>query len=68
VVDRQLRGQHLGRQLITQVLAVIAVKFANETIQIEAQTHVQSFYAYFGFKAIGEPFLFNHTPHIKMIA
>lgn len=67
VVDRNLRGQHLGLQLIQQILTVIAAQFAHEAVQIEAQTHVQSFYERFGFKAVGDPFLFNHTPHIKMV-
>lgn len=67
VVDRQLRGQHLGLQLVQQILAVISAQYAHEPIQIEAQTQVQHFYERFGFQAVGEPFLFNHTPHIKMV-
>lgn len=67
VVDQSLRGQHLGLQLVQQILAVITVRFPREQVQIEAQTHVQSFYERFGFKAVGTPFEFQHTPHIKMI-
>ena len=41
--------------------------YGERPIQIEAQVPVQGFYQRFGFTTSGTPFLFNHTPHIKMI-
>ncbi|MFC6182510.1 GNAT family N-acetyltransferase [Lactiplantibacillus daowaiensis] len=67
VVDQMLRGQHLGADLMDHVLAVAHDQFPQETIQIEAQIQVQDFYKRYQFQPVGAPFLFNHTPHIKMI-
>lgn len=67
VTDPDFRGTGLGKELINIVLDNSKKYFDNQKIEIEAQTYVEGFYKLFGFESIGEPFLFNHTPHIKMI-
>lgn len=66
VTDPKYRGQGLGKELMDYVLTVIQHNFPNKEIEIEAQVQVQDFYKKFSFESHGKPFLFNHTPHIKM--
>lgn len=66
VVDKNQRGQHLGTALMNHIEQVVQAHYADLPIQIEAQVPVQGFYQHFGFTSSGTPFLFNHTPHIKM--
>ncbi|WP_434433459.1 GNAT family N-acetyltransferase [Lactiplantibacillus paraplantarum] len=66
VVDQKQRGQHLGTNLMSHIEQVVQDHYSNLPIQIEAQVPVQGFYQHFGFTSSGAPFLFNHTPHIKM--
>ncbi|WP_125763816.1 GNAT family N-acetyltransferase [Companilactobacillus hulinensis] len=67
VADKNHRGTGLGAELIDEVLKIIEQIYPQQEIVIEAQTYVESFYKKFGFQSIGNAFLFNHTPHIKMI-
>ncbi len=67
VVDRQLRGQHVGTELMTHILNIAKTRFTGLNIQIEAQIQVQDFYKRFGFATSGTPFIFHHTEHIKML-
>lgn len=67
VVAQQQRGQHLGSELMQQILTVAATRFSGLAMQIEAQIQVQDFYKRFGFTTSGRPFIFNHTEHIKML-
>jgi ElaA protein len=67
VVTENQRGRHLGADLMHHILQVIEAHYGERPIQIEAQVPVQGFYQRFGFTTSGTPFLFNHTPHIKMI-
>lgn len=62
----EFRGQGLANELMEQVLKVIQTDFGKKEIEIEAQVQVEGFYKKFNFESHGEPFLFNHTPHIKM--
>lgn len=66
LTDPNYRGQGLGNQLMEQVLQVIHTEFPDKKIEIEAQVQVEGFYKKFNFETHGEPFLFNHTPHLKM--
>lgn len=67
VTDAAHRGIGLGDQLMSQILNTIRTHFPNLKIEIEAQVQVEDFYKKFDFQPVGEPFIFNSTPHIKMI-
>lgn len=62
----KFRGQGLGNDLMHQVFNVIHSNFPTKKVEIEAQVQVEGFYKKFNFKSHGAPFLFNHTPHLKM--
>lgn len=62
-----VRGQGYGRQLLEQVMQVLTDHFSDLPIEIEAQEQVQGLYTKFGFHTVGGVFLFNHTPHVKMV-
>ncbi|MGQ2375724.1 GNAT family N-acetyltransferase [Companilactobacillus zhachilii] len=66
VTDPKYRGQGLGNQLMEQIMHAIQQNFPHQEIEIEAQVQVEGFYQKFNFESHGQPFLFNHTPHIKM--
>lgn len=61
------RGQGLGAELMRHIMSVIKTKFSHKEITIEAQEQVEGFYKKFGFISQGKPFIFESTPHIKMI-
>ncbi|HJE86803.1 MAG TPA: GNAT family N-acetyltransferase [Levilactobacillus hammesii] len=63
----EVRGQGVGRQLMTQITAELARHFAGQRVVIEAQVDKQHFYEKFKYATEGEPFIFNHTPHIRMV-
>ncbi|CAK1223723.1 GNAT family N-acetyltransferase [Fructobacillus cardui] len=60
------RGTGLGNQLMTQILAVCQENWPDQMIEIESQKQVVGFYEKFGFTAIGQPFIFEETPHVTM--
>ncbi|KRK63883.1 acetyltransferase [Companilactobacillus tucceti DSM 20183] len=67
VTEHSQRGTGLGKSLMHEVLGFIKRNFPGSRIEIEAQTYVQKFYEKFKFERIGEEFLFNTTPHVKMV-
>lgn len=62
-----VRGQGVGRQLMAQITAELTRDFAGQPVIIEAQVDKQHFYEKFGYRIDGAPFIFNQTPHIKMV-
>lgn len=67
VTDNSHRGSGLGKSLMHEVLGFIKRNFPGSKIEIEAQSYVQEFYEKFNFTRVGDEFLFNTTPHVKMI-
>ncbi|MCI1986601.1 MAG: GNAT family N-acetyltransferase [Lactobacillus sp.] len=66
VVAAAHRGEHLGAALLDQILACCQAHWPGQKIVIEAQQQVVGFYARRGFEAVGAPFIFNSTPHVRM--
>ncbi|WP_341779901.1 GNAT family N-acetyltransferase [Levilactobacillus sp. HBUAS70063] len=62
----EVRGQGLGRQLMSQIEAEIQRNYPGCPIQIEAQIDKQGFYQKFGYRESGPVFNFQGTPHIRM--
>lgn len=67
LVKKDYRGQGLARELMTRVLDVITQGWQENTIQIQAQTYLKSFYESLGFKQISESYLEDGIPHIDML-
>lgn len=61
------RGKGLGHRLVEEILIFCEKKWPRKIIEIEAQEQVVGLYEKFGFVSQGEPFIFESTPHIKMI-
>lgn len=62
------RGTGLGKQLMNHVMAILKVHYADATIEIDAQTHVQKFYEKFGLTTTGAPYTDLGAEVIKMHA
>ena len=67
VVDEKERKSKLGHLLIEESIRVIKEHFHTSHITISAQKYLSSFYASHGFLQIGEEYLEDGIPHIKMI-
>ena len=67
VMAPSARGKGLGNRLVEEILILCERKWPGKMIEIEAQEQVVGLYEKFGFVSQGEPFIFESTPHIKMI-
>ena len=61
------RGKGFGNRLVEEILLLCEKKWPRKMIEIEAQEQVVGLYEKFGFVTQGAPFIFESTPHIKMI-
>ena len=57
-----VRGQGIGRALIKECLGLIGTK----AVLIFAQTHLRSLYEEFSFVAVGDSFMEDGIPHLRM--
>lgn len=67
ITAKSSRGKGLGGQLIREILSFCAERWPRKKIKIEAQEQVVELYKKYGFEAIGQPFLFESTPHLTMV-
>ena len=56
-----------GHDLIKASIQAIVNNYEERIITISAQTYLQKFYEYHGFKQVGEGYLEDGIPHIKMV-
>jgi ElaA protein len=66
VVDPELRGQQLGRELVQRGIDFNLANWPSDDICISAQAHLQPFYASLGFQSEGEEYMEDNIPHCKM--
>lgn len=64
-VDRAVRGMHLGRRVLDQLVQA-AQERGNTRVVLHAQLHAQQFYRQAGFSAFGEPDEEAGIAHIMM--
>ena len=67
VTGAEHRGRGLGRRLVAEGIAGCKRFWPGRAIRISAQAHLESFYAGFGFAAVGEPYLEDAIPHLEML-
>ncbi len=67
VIQENYRKQGLGHQLMKASIKTIEEKFNTSAITISAQTYLQQFYESHGFNQVGEEYLEDGIPHIKMV-
>ena len=61
------RGLGLGRELVRRVIEYSALVHPGQAIRISAQERLASFYADFGFSAVGLPYIEDGIPHLEML-
>lgn len=66
VVDPEKRGTELGKNLMRQSIKTVNEKFNTSHITISAQLYLLKFYNGLGFKEVGDTYLEDNIPHIKM--
>lgn len=64
LVRKDLRRLGIGKELLTKGISLFD---HNETLVMSAQVYLVKFYEFFGFITVGEEFLEDEIPHIKMI-
>ena len=67
IVSRAARGVGLGKRLVEQGIDYCQSAFPNAGIRIEAQAHLQKFYADCGFETVSESRLVDGIPHVDML-
>ncbi|QTF07195.1 GNAT family N-acetyltransferase [Brenneria izadpanahii] len=66
IVAPDVRGMHLGHQLLEHALMACARHWPHKPLYLSAQAHLQDFYAGFGFVATGDVYDEDGIPHIDM--
>lgn len=67
VVSQDHRGTGLGHQMMEQALAAVGELCGNDApVTISAQAHLEEFYASHGFRRIGDPYMEENIPHVRM--
>lgn len=66
VVDPAKRGTETGKALMHEATKQVKEKFKTDHITISAQLYLLKFYNGLGFKEVGETYLEDNIPHIKM--
>ncbi|WP_416796752.1 GNAT family N-acetyltransferase [Ciceribacter azotifigens] len=61
------RGKRLGEALMHEAITACEKAYPGEAIEISAQSHLQRFYAGFGFVPISEEYLEDGIPHVDMV-
>ncbi|HUP09656.1 MAG TPA: GNAT family N-acetyltransferase [Caldimonas sp.] len=60
------RGSGLGRELVRRALELSEARWPGAGNRISAQTRLESFYAAFGYRAAGAPYLEDGIHHTEM--
>ncbi|RZJ30412.1 MAG: GNAT family N-acetyltransferase [Flavobacterium sp.] len=66
VIRQKYRSRKWGHDLMREAILAVVQYFQEENITISAQLYLQKFYEAHGFEAVGESYLEDDIPHIKM--
>lgn len=66
VVGKNARGKGFGKVIMERSIKLIHDRFGPVKIMLSAQSYLQKFYREMGFSEIGEEYLEDGIPHIKM--
>jgi len=67
IVKANHRKKEIGHQLIKKSIQYVFDELKCSSIRISAQQYLTKFYAYHGFKEVGEGYLEDGIPHINML-
>jgi len=66
VTSPAARGGGTGRALMGESVAQCERLWPGHAITLHAQAHLERFYAGFGFRPVGQPYVEDGIPHIEM--
>ena len=66
LVKKEHRGKHLGKKIMIKSIEQIKIDKTEKKIELSAQKYLLKFYLELGFKKIGEEYLEDGIPHVKM--
>lgn len=67
VVAEKARGKALGHDILRASIETVETRFGKQPIEISAQTYLEKFYNDHNFRAVGEGYLEDGIPHVRMI-
>ncbi|AKA34949.1 GNAT family N-acetyltransferase [Flagellimonas lutaonensis] len=68
VVVRETARKHgLGKVIMLRSIEFIEQELKEKDIELSAQTYLKRFYKSLGFEAVGEDYLEDGIPHVKMV-
>lgn len=67
IVKKESRKKDYGKIIMQKSIEELKNEYNEENIEISAQKYLIKFYDDLGFKKIGEEYLEDNIPHIKMI-
>lgn len=67
VISPNFREKKIGHQLMIRAIAEIEKLFQEREITISAQLYLKRFYESHGFVVLGETYLEDDIPHIRMV-
>jgi ElaA protein len=67
VVSPDHRGRRLGDCLMREAIDACEARFPDAPIALSAQSHLQRFYAGFGFVPVSDMYLEDGIPHVDML-
>ncbi|MER3375770.1 MAG: GNAT family N-acetyltransferase [Allomuricauda sp.] len=67
VVSQEQRKYGYGKQIMQVSMAALEQRFPKTTLEISAQKYLLKFYTDLGFEAIGEEYLEDGIPHVRML-
>lgn len=67
IVSIEARGRGIAKELMKESLVFIQKNWSYQEVQLQAQSHLRSFYGSFGFESISEDYDEDGIPHVDMI-
>ena len=67
LVKKEYRNKDYGRKIMISSIEKLKKEPKEEKIELSAQKYLLKFYSEFGFEKIGEEYLEDNIPHVKMI-
>lgn len=67
VVSHEMRKYGYGKKIMKATLAFIEETLKESKIELSAQTYLIAFYKDLGFEPVGEEYLEDGIPHIRMV-
>ncbi|NND15278.1 MAG: GNAT family N-acetyltransferase [Eudoraea sp.] len=67
LVKQEHRKRGLGKVIMEASMDAVRSAFKTNTMAVSAQQYLRQFYNELGFSEVGEPYLEDDIPHIKMV-